>query len=346
MLDREGNTNAVDQLVIETLPALLGWKKKRTSDKWSEALQNAVLTFSDLQIVTGISLAVSGYSQVHCQLTAYDAELIIDLVWFSSITHLATLTSLRRYFRERPALKIWRMVCTGITVGMLSYALISTGYDVELPPASDSASDLPSTWLLAYPAWCFLHLHELDNAVKAYSQAGQTGYVTYNSPYIALIMTFLVVSFVTRTIRLFPTASDKIRTVFRTKPSQALKNKLARLKHRVRCAKTNSDRRFRRLSYKSLLSIYCLVESTFEVYTSSSWEVRTESPLMTSVLAKRLLDHMVSCGPRLGNYTCAARSFGRHFRGSRTAKCLGFWPGRCVVPAHPTTVRICGDGIW
>ena len=277
MLDREGNTNAVDQLVIETLPALVGWKKGRASDKWSEALQNAVLTFSDLQIVTGISLAVSGYSQVRCQLTVYDAEVIVDLVWFSFITHLATLTSLRRYFRERPALRLWRMICMGITAGMLSYALILTGYELQFPQASESSySDL-----LAYPAWCFLHIHEVDNAVKAYSQAGQTGYVTYNSPYMALIMTFLVVSFVTRTIRLFPIASDKIRTIFRTRPSQALKNKLARMKHRVRCAKTTSVRRFRRLSYKSLLSIYCLLESTFEVYMSLSWEVRTESSLMT-----------------------------------------------------------------
>lgn len=273
MLDREGNTNVVDQLVIKTLPALLGWEKRRASDKWSEALQNAVLTFSDLQIVTGISLAVSGYSQVNCQLTVYDAEIIIDLVWFSSITHLVTLTSLRRYFRERPALRLWRMICMGITVGMLSYALIFTAYEPTFP----RASDVPYPNLSVYPAWCILHLHELDNAVKAYSQAGQTGYVGYNSPYIVLVMAFLVVSYVTRTVRLFPIASDKFRTVFRTKPSLALKNKLARLKHRVRCAKTTPVKRFRILLYKSLLSIYCLLESTFEVYLSSLWEVRTES---------------------------------------------------------------------
>ena len=270
MLDREGNTNAVDQLVIETLQTLLGWRKGRASDKWSEALQNAVLTFSDLQIVTSISLAVSGYSQVDCRLTVYEATLIVDLVWFSSITHLATLTSLRRYFRERPALRIWRMICMGLTVGMLSYALVFTAYD----PMIARGSDVPFPNFDAYPAWCFLHPHELDSAVKAYSQAL---YVSYDSPYIALVMAFLVVSYATRTIRLFPIASDKTRTVFRTKPSLALKNKLARLKYRVRFAKTTSVRRFRIFSYKTLLSIYCLLESTFEVYMSSSWEVRTES---------------------------------------------------------------------
>ena len=260
----------MDQLVIQTLPAFLGWKKGRASDKWSEALQNAVLTFSDLQMVTGISLAVSGYSQVHCQLAIYDAQMIIDLVWFSFITHLATLTSLRRYFRERPALRLCRVICMGTTFAMLSYALIFTGFEVEL----FSASETVYLQLLAYPAWCFLHPHELDNAIKAYSPAG---YVSYDSPYIVLIMAFLLVSYVTRTIRLFPIASNYIRTKFRTKPSLALKNKLARLKHRVRCAKTTSVRRFRILSYQSLLSVYCLLESTFEVYMSSSWEVRTES---------------------------------------------------------------------
>lgn len=155
----------------------------------------------------------------------------------------------------------------GITFAMLSYALIFTGFQVEL-----SETDVDYLDFLAYPAWCILHLHELDNAVEAYS-----GYVSYDIPYIALIMAFLGVSYVTRTVRLFPVASDKIRTVFRTKPCLALKNKLARLKIRVGCAKTTPVRHFRILSYKSLLSVYCLLESTFEVYMSSSWEVRTES---------------------------------------------------------------------
>ena len=239
----------------------------------SQALQNAVLAFSDLQIVTGISLAVSGYSQLHCQLAIYDAQMIIDLVWFSSITHLATLTSLRRYFRKRPALRLWRMTCMAITAGMLSYALIFTGFEPILPEASGSG--YPN--ILGYPAWCYLHPRELELAVKAYSQAGDTGFVRYNIPYIALIMIFLVVSYVTRTVRLFPVASDKIQTVFRTKPSVALKNKLACLEDQVGCAKTTSSRRLRRLSYKSLLSVYCLFGATFDVYMSLSWEVRTES---------------------------------------------------------------------
>ena len=250
---------------------MFGWRKKRAPDKLSEALQTAVLAFSDLQIVTGISLAVSGYSQLHCQLAIYDAYMIVDLVWFSSITHLATLTSLRRYFRKRPVLRLWRMICMAITAGMLSYALIFTGYEPILSPASGSAYSN----ILGYPAWCYLHPRELELAVEAYSQAGDTGYVQYNSPYIALIMTFLAVSYVTRTIRLFPLASDKIQTVFRTKPSVALKNKLARLKHQVSCARTTSSRRLRRLSYKCLLSVYCLFEATFDVYMSLSWEVRT-----------------------------------------------------------------------
>ena len=230
----------------------------------SEALQTAVLAFSDLQIVTGISLAVSGYSQLHCQLAIYDAQMIVDLVWFSSITHLATLTSLRRYFRKRPALRLWRITCMAITAGILSYAVIFTGFEAILSPAFGSA--YPN--ILGYPALCYLHPRELELAVEAYSRVGDSGYVLYNFPYIVLMMTFLVVSYATRTIRLFPVASDKIQTVFRTKPSVALKNKLACLKHQVSCAKTTSSRRLRNLSYKSLLSFYCLFEATFDVYMS------------------------------------------------------------------------------
>ena len=216
---------------------------------------------------------MSGYSQVDCHLTIYDANLIVDLVWFSSITHLATLTSLRRYFRERPALRLWRLICMAITAGMLSYALIFTGFEPMLPTAPGSA--YPN--ILGYPAWCYLHPRELELAAEAYSRAGDTGYVQYNSPYIALIMIFLVVSYITRTIRLFPLASHRIQTVFRTKPSVVLKNKLARLEYQVGCAETTSRRRLRRLSYKSLLSVYCLFGATFDVYMSLSWEVRTKS---------------------------------------------------------------------
>ena len=238
----------------------------------SEALQTAVLAFSDLQIVTGISLAVSGYSQLHCQLAIYDAQMIVDLVWFSSITHLATLTSLRRYFRKRPALRLWRMTCMTITAGMLSYAVIFTGFEAILSPESGSA--YPN--ILGYPALCYLHPREMELAVEAYSRDGDSGYVQYNFPYIVLMMSFLVVSYVTRTIRLFPEASEKIQTGFRTKPSVVLKNKLACLKHKVDCAKTTSSRRFRNLSYKGLLSVYCLFEATFDVYMSLAWEVRTK----------------------------------------------------------------------
>ena len=213
---------------------------------------------------------MSGYSQVDCQLTIYDGNLIVDLVWFSSITHLATLTSLRHYFRKRPAPRLWRMTCMAITAGMLSYALIFTGFEPILSPESGWAYRN----ILGYPAWCYLHPRELELAVEAYSQASV---VRYDITYIALIMTFLVVSYVTRTIRLFPVASGKIQTVFRTKPSVALKNKLAHLEHQISCAKTTSGRRFRRLSYKSLLSVYCLLEATLEIYMSLSWEVRTKS---------------------------------------------------------------------
>ena len=262
----------MDRLVIDRLPVVFGWREKRAPDKLSEALQTAVLAFSDLQIVTAISLAVSGYSQLHCQLAIYDAYMIVDLVWFSSVTHLATLTSLRRYFRKRPALRIWRMTCMAITAGMLSYALVFTGFELVLSPPSGSA--YPN--ILGYPAWCYLHPGELELAVEAYSQAGDPGYVQYNSPYIVLIMTFLVVSYATRTVRLFPVASDKFQTVFRTKPSVALKNKLAYLGDQVSRAKTTSRRRLRRLSYKTLLSVYCLFGASFDVYMSMAWEVRTK----------------------------------------------------------------------
>ena len=135
------------------------------------ALQSAVLTFSDLQVLLGISILVSGHSQLHCGLAVYHWQLIVDLAWFSSITHLTTLTSLRGYFQERPALRLGRMVCMVVIAVMLSAALGSTGHGA---PAS-------------FPACCLLHPPTMTQGLE---EAPAYGLVEDNAAYIAIALAF------------------------------------------------------------------------------------------------------------------------------------------------------------
>jgi hypothetical protein len=82
---------------------------------------------SDQQLVTGLSIVISGYSQLNCGISLYDWNMITKLAWFSSATHLATLLFLREYLRRNRG--IWYMrvlLMTGLAV-MLAVAIAPTG---------------------------------------------------------------------------------------------------------------------------------------------------------------------------------------------------------------------------
>lgn len=86
-----------------------------------------VLTLSDLQILTGISILISAYVQLGCGISIYHWQIVVYLAWFSSFTHLTTLTFLRRYLQERPALRTWRLLAMSLMLVLLSLALLPTG---------------------------------------------------------------------------------------------------------------------------------------------------------------------------------------------------------------------------
>lgn len=224
-----------------------------------------MLAFGDQQIVTSIAILVSGYSQFACGLAVYHWQITVDLAWFSSITHLTTLTCLRRYFQDRPALRLWRIVFMGITAVLLVSALASTGY-------MQGNYVIPNT----LPAQCLYHPDLMSQF--AGGNAGSTIYPTSNGlhdrPIIGLTMTFLIISYLSRIIQLFPAALDKTRDTFRTRPSKALKGLLATLKTRASLSSKRSTRTFWVITFKLVMSIFCLLKAAFDVYGSSLWEVR------------------------------------------------------------------------
>lgn len=262
--DQNGASNPVDRLIIDALPALWQRRGPQRTAKLGEALQKALLSFSDLQIITGFSILVSGYSQLKCGLSVYHWVTVVNLAWFSTLTHLTTLTSLRKYFQTRPAFRLWRLIGMGVTIVMLGAALGSTGF-------LTNSNSLKAN----FPAWCLYHPRLADISIHS-----------YNIVYITVAMCILGASFLTRVVQLFQRASDKLRDALRTGPSNALKGFLTRLKD---CSDRSSSRGssssvigslsakgtriFWLVMHILFISIYCLLKAAADLYGSMLWEV-------------------------------------------------------------------------
>ncbi|KAI4253394.1 MAG: hypothetical protein LQ352_003713 [Teloschistes flavicans] len=161
-------------------------------DAWSAAMEASVLMFSDIQATTGLAVMLGAYSQLHRGLNAYHWQVAISLAWFSSLTHLATLSSLRGYFLDRPKIAIYRATYMGILLVLLIVAYSTTGY-VQQSRADQSSSwpadclfsgedmdqveyndsDTNITWLVAALAWGILRLVGLRYKASLVSITGE-----------------------------------------------------------------------------------------------------------------------------------------------------------------------------
>lgn len=86
--------------------------------KIDSVLQALVLSFSDQQLIIGLSILIVAFNQ-HCSLSTYHFGLIIDIACFSTITRLASLISLRVFFQERAFLHWLRMAGMTVILGMI-----------------------------------------------------------------------------------------------------------------------------------------------------------------------------------------------------------------------------------
>lgn len=107
---------------------------RRHQDHEGHSIENAfhkcMLSLSDAQLITGISILVSGFwSLKHGPgLTAYHWRMVVSLAWFSSVTHLSALTFLRTYLAKHPTGRLWRLALMSILLILLFAAVIPTGH--------------------------------------------------------------------------------------------------------------------------------------------------------------------------------------------------------------------------
>ena len=93
----------------------------------SLALRQAILALSDQQIVTGIAILAAGFQGLRLGgIDSYHYQIVIYLAWMSSSVHLSALSILAPILKERPALKLWRLVGMLVLLVLLAIALIPT----------------------------------------------------------------------------------------------------------------------------------------------------------------------------------------------------------------------------
>ncbi|KAL8677607.1 MAG: hypothetical protein Q9186_005990, partial [Xanthomendoza sp. 1 TL-2023] len=124
--------NEIDEMILNKLSPK---KYFGSVPRLEQTLPRIVLMFSDQQAVTGIALLSSAFAQLHANpaFSSYHWQIVVYLPWFSSLTHLTTLTVLRQYFRDNHAARLWRALLMLVTVAMLGTALLPTGDHLWFP---------------------------------------------------------------------------------------------------------------------------------------------------------------------------------------------------------------------
>ena len=261
--------NKIDRGIIDTV-----WCKARSkpAESWEPFLRTAVLMFSDQQLVTGIAILVSGYAQLPCGLSSYHWQMIVYLAWFSSLTHLTTLTVLRQYFRKNPAARLWRAVLMLLMVTLLGIALLPTGDSWWLGGLSADGYDE----VAELPALCYFK----RLVAQTPEQRFEIDPVQTSSMIISLMVLFS--GYLTRLIKLSKQATDFTKRWIRTKPGGVLKD--ASNNSIERAGRPHASR-YWRLKHLILETLYILLRASFDMYESTLWEVRTLSAPISSGVA-------------------------------------------------------------
>lgn len=217
---------------------------------------------SDLQLVTGIAILISGYTQLKCGLSCYHWKVIGRLAWFSSLTHLSCLTLLRNYLYNNPAERQWRLFLMSILIIMLITAMVPTGNYRWLEIGYTYGSAEPDIALSDY-------------AICSFSKPLQTSTVTF----LALIILLLLIGlgFATRIVKLHRSLAISLVSRVRRNLSKGARKYLWTL-YAWRESHTSSMRRVGKIFYIPALSIFLTLRVVLDNWSSMFFEVYTVHP--------------------------------------------------------------------
>jgi hypothetical protein len=220
------------------------------------------VSFSEQQIITGISIVVGGLSQLQWGISSYHWQAVVNLAWFSTVTHLITLTVLRDQKPSDVHLKSLRAAGMGVLMVLLLCAMGPVGY-----LTNDSSQ--PSQ---AFPAWCLYQPSLTWNDQDEFEVPK-----LYNWVYILLANAIIIFSFATRVVLLFSERSSIAHIIFRSPSDQSWKyfeGSMNRRKFLGLFYKSRFLRALMLVEYRVLRSINTLLVTGSDLYSSKVWEVR------------------------------------------------------------------------
>lgn len=255
IVEQPHTQNLVDRAWIDFITPK-SWRELSipVREKWTKATTSALLIYSDTQVITGIAILLVGYLQLPCGISIYHWQVIANLAWFSSVTHIATLSSLREYFQQRPTLAYCRITAMGITLVLLG---IASG------PANYSNPFCTREKFYALPAKCF--------------SEKQPEFLLYKSEFNYLMITaslaLLVTSYAIRVIRISATCSRVTHKWLRVKPGNWVKNSHSEaVDHQARM-QDPVRRKLWCLWKRQLTLSYVVFKALYEAGDSMLWEV-------------------------------------------------------------------------
>lgn len=238
------------------------------------------MTLSDQQVVTGLAILISGYTQLRCSLSSFHWQITVSLAWFSSVTHLMTLTCLRSYLQRRPLLRLFR-ICAMVTMAiMLVCAFVPAGWAQHMKGGRIAA--IPA----GLPAQCLWSYSGLETLLAKHAASP-----SYNHLYTIISLFYLVCSLFERALSLYPAWTKLVRKTAQEKFWERIERKMLLWQDSLRSA-SKLQQVWRIVRYKMAFALVAVVLCVTELYTSMLWEVRipllqsTESALFYLLLTR------------------------------------------------------------
>lgn len=260
--NRDEIVNTVDGMFIKSFASSLRlFKSDKTRKTWNAAMEASVLMLSDTQVFTGLAILICGYTQLTKGLDAYHWETVVDLAWFSSLSHLATLSSLRNYFRSRRIMACCRAGLMGVVLVMLCVSYGTIGY---LPQSQGTGNITFASW----PAKCLFSprsMRELEASDPRWTSFD--GRTQYNSPLVVLSVGFLLISYITRVARIFA-PPDHIACFKMPRPA------LGSSCPRCRSSSHRHQSIYDQVTHLLLFVLATMIIALSDVVSSMLWEVR------------------------------------------------------------------------
>ncbi|KAL8898617.1 MAG: hypothetical protein Q9207_006611 [Kuettlingeria erythrocarpa] len=292
LLPDQGSIVPLDQALREiVVPRYLTVNRPELCRKLTMAVESTILTISDLQLITSVAILVSGYVQLSKGISLYHWTNIVDLAWFSALTHLATLTSLRHFFRSRPIVASARVILMGLVLVLLSVAFFPTGFHNQRFHSAQDSADFENdfekarrdydSYFVSAPALCFYSTSSAKTALAGLgaatlspgipkSNATNTFANSFNFGLVGISVMFLIISYVTRVVRIYETISRPVEKWLRIVPMDILQRRYRVL---VETSPTTKYSRLNKACRLLLLIAMTLAEACYEVGDSMLWEI-------------------------------------------------------------------------